>query len=59
MSQDRMGSIPLGTIGKTKKEREIARIDMPAEKWKNYVAGRKAQEKIISNRKKNRACAKT
>lgn len=52
MSQDRMGSIPLGTIGKTKKEREIARIDMPAEKWKNYVAGRKAQEKIISNRKK-------
>ena len=58
MSQDRMGSIPLGTIGKTKKEREIARIDMPAEKWKNYVAGRKAQEKIISNRKRTELAQK-
>ena len=51
LSGDRMSSVPKGTVGKTRKQREITMIDRPLEKRSAYNAGRAQQQAAIAARK--------
>lgn len=51
LSGDRMSSVPKGTVGKTRKQREITMIDRPLEKRSAYNAGRAQQQGLIAARK--------
>lgn len=51
MSGDRMSSVPKGTIGRTRKQREITMIDRPQAQRPAYNAGRAKQQAAIAARK--------
>lgn len=51
LSGDRMSSVPKGTIGRTRKQRQITMIDRPQAKRPAYNAGRSQQVAAIAARK--------
>jgi len=59
LTGDRMSSTPQGTIGKTRKQREITMIDRPQGKRPAFNAGRAQQAAAISARKAPKAAAAT
>lgn len=57
LSGDRMSAVPKGTIGKTRKQREITMIDRPQAKRPAYNAGRAQQQAAIAARKASKPAA--
>jgi hypothetical protein len=57
LSNGRMASVPKGTIGRTRKQREITMIDRPASQRQAYNAGRAKQMAAIAARKAPKASA--
>lgn len=51
LSGDRMSSVPKGTVGRTRKQREITMIDRPQGQRPGYNAGRAQQQGLIAARK--------
>lgn len=57
LSGDRMSSVPKGTIGRTRKQREITMIDRPLSQRQAYNEGRAKQMAAIAARKAPKASA--
>ena len=57
LSNGRMASVPKGTIGRTRKQREITMIDRPVSQRQAYNAGRTRQMAAIAARKAPKASA--
>lgn len=51
LSGNRMSSVPQGTVGRTRKQREITMIDRPQGQRPGYNAGRAQQQGLIAARK--------